>query len=91
MIIKLECEKDRPNLTPRGTIGHTWWAKCDEPPKCAECGVGLPEHDNAYFCFAANKLFCWDCMSRDAFVCHKHFKGYKEHSNRVVKIKVDTE
>lgn len=89
MKINLICEKGKTNITPKGTIGHTWWAICSEKPKCAECGVIIPDHDNAFFCFACNKLFCWDCVIKDAFVCHKHFKGIKEHTNRIVKIRIE--
>lgn len=87
--MRLEVDKTKPNMTPKGTIPHTWFAICSCIPKCAECGVGIPEYDNAFFCFASKKLFCWDCMSQDGFVCSKHYRGIKEHSDRVVKIKVE--
>jgi hypothetical protein len=66
----------------------TVFAFVNKLPKCANCDIEINDNENCIFCQLAKKFFCYNCNSKDAFICNKFFGAFQNHSDDLVKIKL---
>jgi hypothetical protein len=78
------------NITSDGKVfSKTVICLIDSLPHCINCGIEIKENDNCFLCMQCHKFFCYECNTKDSFVCHKYLKeSLKNHSDWLVKPKL---